>query len=92
MIIRHKESKTIDAYQISQDSFTIQLDNKASFLWLMNLNKVAIQKAFIYSGHTELSYLQMSWSDYQYDRIEFVIQWNSILMEYYERELKSKHS
>ena len=53
-------------------------------LWLLNLEKDSLHKAFIYSGYTESSYLCMAWEDYCHNRTEFLFQWGNILNHYYQ--------
>lgn len=85
MITHHRDTETKTGLNIYHELLSIKLEDKSLFQWLMNLDEKTIQKAFIYAGRTELSYLQLSWSDYQYDRIEFISQWNSILVDYYKQ-------
>jgi len=92
MIIQHKDTSTSRYGEgCYKQILSIKFEDRRLFQWLMNLDRKTIQKAFIYAGRTELSYLQLSWNDYQHDQLEFINQWSSVLLDYYQ-QLQKHHS
>jgi len=81
MIIDSNRAESHTASQYLEQ--TVQA-SQPFFLWLIKLDEKSLHKAFIYSGYTESSYLNMAWEDYCHNKTEFLFQWSSVLSTYYQ--------